>query len=184
MNKRSIGGYNVVCVLVSVAVGAAAMVALAGCGGVDPSVGYSSKELYRTDVKTVCVEMFQSETFRRGVEYDLTRAVAQQLELHSPYKVVADRRKADTVLYGTIGRVSETVLAQQRELDRPMINEVTVLTRVTWEDLRTGERFLDDVVIRASGSYVETLGAGADSAGKEAAEEMARRIVEAMEAPW
>ncbi len=184
MNYRSIRDYNVVYLSGAAFACATAMMALTGCENVDPAAGYTSKQLYRTDVRTVCVEMFQAETFRRGIEYDLTRALAQQLELHSPYKVVADRRKADTVLYGTIGRVNETVLAQQRELDRPMINELTVFAKVTWEDLRTGERFLDDMPVRASGSCVKTLGAGVDSAAKEAAEHMALEIVQAMERPW
>ena len=172
-------GYNIVwsLFLVSAAV-------LSGCEQVDPELGYSMRSLYRTDVRTVAVEMFQSESFRRGVEFELTRAVSEQLELHSPLKVVSDRRKADTLLYGTITRIDERVLSRQRQLDRPLENEVILLVRVTWKDLRSGELILDDQPIRVSGRYASLLGAGRASAAREAANEAAVRIVEAMEEPW
>ena len=177
-SKRSDKGYNIVCsLLVVFAAG------LIGCE-VDPELGYSSRSLYRTDVRTVAVEMFQSESFRRGVEFELTRAVSEQLELHSPLKIVSDRRKADTVLYGTIERINERVLSRQRQLDRPLENEVILLVRVTWKDLRSGELILDDQPIRVSGRYASLLGAGRASAAREAVNEAAVRIVEAMEEPW
>lgn len=156
----------------------------AGCENVDPTRGYSSRSLYRTNIRTVFVEMFESESFRRQVEFELTRAVCEQLELHSPYKVVSDRRKADTVLKGTINRIVENPLAQQRELDRPLASEVTLVVTIRWEDQRTGDYLIDDRQFKASGNYAALLGASRDSAAKEAANDLAVRIVEAMEAPW
>ena len=177
--KRSDKGYNIVWRLLLVFAAG-----LIGCEQVDPELGYSSRSLYRTDVRTVAVEMFQSESFRREVEFELTRAVSEQLELHSPLKIVSDRRKADTVLYGTIKRIDERVLSRQRQLDRPLENEVIFLVRVTWKDLRSGELILDDRPIRVSGRYASLLGAGRASAARAAANEAAVRIVEAMESPW
>jgi len=157
---------------------------MSGCGQIDPTKGYSNQSLYRTDISTVFVEMFQSQSFRREVEYELTRAASQQLELHSPYKVVSDRRKADTILYGTIKKISEGTLTRQRELDRPLENEVVLLVKVTWKDLRSGEMLLDDYPIKVSGDYAALLGAGRNSATQEALNKAAVRIVEAMERPW
>ena len=189
MNEKVLQGYNKVMkapklMKVSMWLAGLGLLALSGCEQVDPSVGYSSRSLYRTDVTSVCVDMFESESFRRGIEYELTRAVCQQLELHSPFKVVADRHKADTLLYGSINRVSEQVLAQQRELDRPIASEVTLLATITWEDLRSGDLIMDEQKIRVSGNYTVLLGAGRDSAAKEAANELAVQIVQAMEEPW
>ncbi len=155
-----------------------------GCEQVDPKQGYTSRSLYRTDVKTVFVQMFESESFRRGIEFELTRALAGQLELHSPYKVVSDRRKADTILYGSINRVTERRLARQRELDRPLANEVVLVATFSWKDLRSADMLIEDRKVRVSGDYVAFLGAGRESAAREAANEMAVRIVEAMEAEW
>ena len=157
---------------------------LGGCQQVDPTDGYSNQSLYRTNIDTVAVEMFQSQSFRREVEFELTRATCQQLELNSPYKIVSDRRKADTVLYGTIGYITERAQTQQRDLDRPLENEVVMMVKVTWKDLRSGELLLDDYPVKVRGDYVALLGAGRDSATKEALNLAAVRIVEAMEQPW
>ena len=155
-----------------------------GCEQVDPKEGYTNRSLYRADVGTVFVEMFDSESFRRGIEYELTHALVGQLELHSPYKVVSDRRKADTILYGSINQVTERRLARQRELDRPLANEVVLVATFSWKDLRSADILIEDEKVRVSGDYVAFLGAGRDSAAREAANEMAVRIVEAMEEEW
>ena len=155
-----------------------------GCQETDPTTGYTSRSLYRTDVKTVYVEMFESESFRRGIEFELTRALSQQLELHTPYKIVSDRRKADTVLYGSIDRVTEKGLIQQRQLDRPVANEVVLVAQVTWKDLRDGQLIIDAQKIKVASDYVTLQGAGRDSAAKEAANELALRIIETMQNPW
>lgn len=155
-----------------------------GCEQVDPSRGYTNRSLYRTDVKTVFVEMFASESFRRGVEYELTHALGVQMELHSPYKVVSDRRQADTILYGSINRITERRLTRQRELDRPLASEVVLVATFSWKDLRSAEMLIQDQKVKVSGDYVAFLGAGRDSAAREAANEMAVRIVEAMEEDW
>jgi len=165
-------------------IGIAATLILTGCDQVDPTVGYSSQSLYRTDMHTVYVEMFQSESFQRGLEFELTRALAQQIELKTPYKVVSDRRKADTIIYGRIDRISENTLIQQRELDRPLANEVVLVATVTWQDRRDGDLILDGQKIRVAGDYIALLGAGRDSAAKQAAHEAALRIVEAMQKVW
>ncbi|MBN1846659.1 MAG: hypothetical protein JW810_13320 [Sedimentisphaerales bacterium] len=163
---------------------AAAVWLAAGCQEVDPAQGYTNRDLYRSDVKTVFVEMFQSQSFRRGVEFELTRALVGQLELHTPYKVVSDRRKADTVLYGVINRISEQRLVQQRQLDRPLANEMVLVATFSWKDLRSAQMLIEDRKIRVSADYVPMLGSGRDSAARQAANDMAVRIVEAMESDW
>ena len=155
-----------------------------GCQQIDPQEGYTSRSLYRTDIETVCVNMFASQTLRRDIEFEVTSALGQQLEVHSPYKIVSDCRKADTSLNGRVSNVNERVLTQQRELNRPLENEIELLINVTWKDLRSGELILDNHPIKVRGDYAVLLGAGRDSAAREAANEAALRIVEAMEMPW
>ena len=157
---------------------------MAGCESGDSTKGYSQESLYRTDIETVYIQMFESESFRREFEYELTRATSQQLELHSPYKVVSDPRKADSILHGRIKKISERTLTRQRELDRPLENEVVMLIEVTWKDLRSGQILLDNVPIKVSGDYAALLGAGRSSATRSALNQAAVRIVEAMERPW
>lgn len=157
---------------------------ITGCQDVDPTAGYTSKSLHRSDVDTVFVEMFRSQSFRRGVEFELTRAVAQQVEIHTPFKVVSDRRQADTILYGTINNISEAGLSRQSDVDRPIENQVTLRVELNWKDLRSGEPILDRKRIRVTGPYTPLLGATRSDAANQAANDIAVRIVEAMEIPW
>jgi len=161
-----------------------ALTASKGCDQVDPIQGYTSQSLHRSDVRTVFVQMFENETFRRNIEYDLTHALAAQIELSTPFKVVSDRRRADTILYGSITGVSEGVLAEQRELDRPIANQIVLVSEVSWKDLRSGEFILDGRKVKTIGQYYPLLGGGRESATRQAANEMAVRIVELMEKPW
>jgi|GEM_PF-448288 len=162
---------------------------LTGCESADPAKGYSSKPLYRSDVKTIFVEMFQNQSFRRGFEFDLTRAICLQIELNTPYKVVSNRSQADTVLYGSINNIAERTLTQQRDLDRPLENEVILTVDFTWKDLRNGEIILsrkkeDHNALKVSGEYAVMSAAGSASGTRQAMEEMAVRIVQEMERSW
>ena len=163
---------------------AVGLLALGSCKQIDPHKGYTSRNLHQPDIKTVCVKMFESQSFRRGTEFELTRALAQRIEMHTPYKVVADERKADTVLYGTLVNISERTVAQQRDIGRPMDNQMNMAIDVTWKDLRNGVLLLDNQRIRVSSQYWVLMAAGRDSAARNAANEAAVRIVEAMEQPW
>ena len=59
---------------------------LCGCG--DTGV-YSNESLFEDDVDSVYVEMFDSLSFRRGIEYELTDALAKRIEAETPYKVIS-----------------------------------------------------------------------------------------------
>jgi len=155
-----------------------------GCQNGDPSHTYTTSSLYRTDIKTVHVPIFESQTFTRQVEFELHRCLCQRIELHSPFKVVAKADQADTILYGRISNVSEDVLNQQRQLDRPMENELTITAYVTWKDLRSGDLFIDNKEFRISSDYAALLAAGKTGAIRDLTDKLAVRIVDAMEEPW
>src|SRR5947208_2107484 len=65
------------------------------------SSGYHWSTLYRGDVRTVAVPIFSSKDFNRGIEFEVSKAVVNQLEAHSPYKVVP-RERADTIIEGEV----------------------------------------------------------------------------------
>ena len=146
--------------------------------------GYSTKNLYRTDVETVFVPIFESQSFRRQVEFEITGALARQIELKTPYKLASNRSQADTILYGRVLNVSERVLTQQRQLDRPLENQVVLKINITWKDLRNSELLIDNQTFQVSGDYAVLLGAGSGSAVRKGANDLAVRIVEKMEKPW
>ncbi len=159
------------------------LLCLCSCQNVDPNVGYTTQSLYPANVQTVYVEMFHSKTFRRQVEYKLTRAFIDQLELHSNIKVLPDRSRADTIIYGTVD-TTERVLTQHRKLDRPLENQIVLIATVTWKDLRNGKFLINNQKIKVSGDYIPLLAASSETAIQQAAEKMAVRITEAMQKPW
>lgn len=146
--------------------------------------GYSTGNLYRTDIETVFIPIFESQSFRRQVEFEITGALARQIELNTPYKVVSNRSEADTILYGRVLGVGETVLTQQRQLDRPLENKVVLKVNVIWKDLRNSELLVDNQTFQVSGDYAVLLGAGSGSAVRKGANDLAIRIVEKMEKIW
>ena len=159
-------------------VAALTLMPLGGCQG------YRSDSLYRSDIDTVYVEMFQSKSFRRGLEYNLSRAVAQQVELKTPYRVTSDRRRADTVLRGTILSIADHITTRQGDVGRPMDSRTTVVIEVTWTNVKTGQQLMENKKFRMTGSYAALQGQDWDTAAGDAVEDLAVRLVEAMETPW
>jgi hypothetical protein len=117
-----------------------ALLLLAGCewDGNFTLLGYSTCPNYATDIHTVRVPIFKNTTFRRGVEFDLTRAVIREIEAKTPYKVVGEGCTADTELTGKIVALNKNVINrnQQNEIREA---ETALAVEVVWRDLRSGE---------------------------------------------
>ena len=69
--------------------------------GLSSGCGYRTDQLFRADVKSVYVDMFESKEFRRDMEFMLTEAVKKKITTDIPYRLAA-RDKADTILRGEI----------------------------------------------------------------------------------
>jgi hypothetical protein len=146
--------------------------------------GYSNESLFPEEVGSVYVEMFDSKSFRRGVEYELTDALAKRIEAETPYKVVSDRDRADTLISGQITSIGISVLSNERETGRALEKGVEVHAVVNWKNLRTGELLIDNMSVTASSSYSEWQNQGFAYASTLAANNLAQRIVELMEKEW
>ena len=153
------------------------------CGCTEMS-GYSNESLFPEDVGSVYVEMFDNQSFRRGVEYELTDALAKRIEAETPYKVISSRARADTVISGQIVQVSESVLSSERQTGRALEKEVELRAVVDWKNLKTGELLIANRSVSASASYSEWQKQGFSYASTLAANNLARRIVELMEKKW
>ena len=101
---------------------------LCGCDGV---AGYSNESLFPEDVRSVCLEMFDNQTFRRGIEYELSEALSKRIDTETPYKIVSDRNRADTIISGQIVSIGETALSTERETGRILEKEVELVAVVT-----------------------------------------------------
>ena len=155
-----------------------AAVLMTGCSG------YSGKSLYSQDIKSVYVEMFDNATFRRDLEYDLTDAIAKRIEAETPYKIISDRSRADTVLSGNITTINNSVLTVERSVGRPLEEQAEVTAVFRWKDLKTGQYLIEDKSVSATASYSEFQQQGFEYGSKIAANKLAERIVEQMQMEW
>ncbi len=155
----------------------------AGVGDPDAKTGYQWHSLYREDVQTVAVPVFVNRTFRRGLEVALTTSVVQQLEEHSPYKVVpADR--ADSVLEGVITDANTTTLSTDSYTGLPQEQSYNITVSFTWKNLRTGKVYVQRRDFDQHTSFFPTLGEATSVGSTDAAQRLALGIVQEMQADW
>ena len=153
----------------------------AGCTG---SGGYSSQSLFPEDITSVYVEMFDNQSFYRGVEFELTDALAKRIEAQTPYKIISNRNKADTIISGQITNIDESVLTTERETGRALEKEIQLQAVVRWKNLKTGQLLIDNSTVSASATYSEWQNQGFNYASTLAANNLAKKIVEQMEIKW
>ena len=160
---------------------AAAYLGLCGCAEIS---GYSNESLFPQEVDSICLEMFDNQTFRRGAEYELSDALSKRIEVETPYKIVSSRDRADTVISGRIVSIAELALSIERETGRVLEKEVEIHAIVNWKNLKTGELLIDNESVSASASYSEYQKQNFKYASTLAANNLARKIVEQMETKW
>jgi hypothetical protein len=188
----------------SIAIGLAWLLFFAtGCisDGQIAFLGYTTKPPYDPSIRTVFVPIFGNETYLRGIEFEMTKAVIRELESKTPYKVVSNCADADTQLDGKImtrrkAPNNMNQLGEVRDVEQGLVVEVR------WKDLRSGEllsvpngfrRKEPDlgsdakppaapwVQITPSASYVPELG-GTTTSGRDLMyKQVARQIVHMME---
>ncbi len=160
---------------------AAACLGFCGCGGMS---GYSNESLLPENIVSVYVKMFENQSFWRGVEYELTDALAKRIEAETPYKIISSRDRADSVISGQIVQVSQSVLSRERETGRALEKQVELRAVVNWKNLKTGELLIDNVSVGASANYSQWQNQSFAYGATLAANNLARRIVELMEKEW
>jgi hypothetical protein len=152
--------------------------------------GYTVGNGFSPDVKTVAVPIFENDTFRRGLEYQLTEAVQKEIQNRTPYRL-AHGSNADTRLTGRIVQVRKDVLGENNN-DDPRQLQFSIMVRVTWENLRTGEILAkqevpvapDAIPLLTQAGFAPELGQSQATAAQTAIDQMAKRIINMMEAPW
>lgn len=160
---------------------------LTGCGysrtGSDPSGDYQWRSLYREDVKTVAVPIFTTRDFRRGVEFQLSKALVNQIEAKTPYKVVAKER-ADTILEGQITSIRVNTLSSDSQVAIPQEQLYIITVDFLWKDLRSGRILVERRNFEQTTPYYPTLGEGEWLGSQQAAERLALGIVQELQADW
>jgi len=152
--------------------------------GCDFLKGYSNQSLFPNDVESVFLKMFDNQTFRRGVEFELSSALSKRIETETPYKIVSSSDRADTVMSGQIISLGELVITTERETGRVLEKEVEISAVVNWKNLKTGELLIDNRIISSSASYSEYQKQDFQYGSSLAANNLAAKIVELMESKW
>lgn len=146
--------------------------------------GYSNESLFPKEVGSVYVEMFDNKSFWRGVEYNLTDALAKRIEAETPYKVISSRDRADSVISGQIVSINQLWVSTERETGLALEKEVELQATVNWKNLKTGELLINNQSVNASASYSDWQKQDFLYASTLAANNLALRIVELMEKKW
>jgi len=139
--------------------------------------GYSTRSLYDPDIRTVAVDVFKNETFRRDLEIELTRYIAEQVRLRTPWRV-ANRGEADAALTGKITDVHEVILSKSQD-DRTQESSVIVTVEAVLTDLNT-DKVIKRVRRTTSTSFFAPLG-GKETAFERSLRDLAEDIVQALE---
>ncbi|MBP8303748.1 MAG: LptE family protein [Phycisphaerae bacterium] len=155
-----------------------------GTPGCRSCAGYSGESLFPSGIRTLCLQMFDNRTFRRDVEYDLSTALAKRIESDTPYKIVSDPDRADSLISGQILSINESVITLERQTGSAMEKEMQITAVVNWKDLRSSELLLNSQTVTASATYSDFMQQGSLYASKLAANRLAERIVRAMETTW
>jgi hypothetical protein len=147
--------------------------------------GYTHGNLYRSDVHSVAVPIFENRTFTTGIERELTDAIIKEIQTRTPY-FIAPPDRADTELVGVITAVEKSRLNRARGsgLVREMIVKVTV--NFEWRDQRTGKVFAARKDFQAGDEYIASLPVSErpEIGQFGASQAMAREIVAAMRDQW
>jgi hypothetical protein len=161
----------------SLLIGALGVLAgLTGCG-------YRSDTLFRTNVNTVYVDMFESKEFRRDLEFMLTEAVKKRIGTDTPYRL-ASKEKADTILKGEVLEERQAAFAPDSETRQPRDKQMTLVVRVEWKDLRNGQVLVDRPLLLQSVDYLPPAGESEKFAQQKGIDRLAARIVAQMYNDW
>ena len=152
---------------------------MSGCAGYQTG----NQMLFRSDIRTIHVPVFESESYRRFLGQQLTEAVIKQIENDTPF-VIANPGFADSVLTGRLVRDRK----RSRTLDRfgePRVLETDWYVEVNWVD-RSGNPLMSRQQLQISDSefFIPEGGQSLSTAQQNLVKKIAQQIVGQMETPW
>ncbi len=149
---------------------------LAGCG-------YSARSLVATEHQTIAVPVFDNTTRRHDLEWEVTRAVVEELQSRTSLRVVDPSDAPDLVLTGRLVDVEESALSR-RKFQRTRETAVFVTAEIEVRDTHTGEPVVAETRVTERESYAPSIGENVRTAREEAVRTLAERIVRQLEAGW
>jgi Lipopolysaccharide-assembly len=138
---------------------------------------------WRSDIRTVHVGIFDSDSYRRFSGQRVTEAVIREIGLRTPL-TITEPAVADSFVQGRIVRDQKQVLGENR-FDEPRTIGYGWVMEVTWVD-RAGQPLMQRQLIQINDdvSFIPEGGQSLGSAELELVESLARQVVGQMEMPW
>jgi hypothetical protein len=152
--------------------------------------GYVVGPPYSAEIRSIHVPTFKNDTYRRGLEFQLTEAVQRQIQTRTHFQL-AKEPLADTRLTGRIVRANKAVLGETHQDDAREL-QLSLAVELTFEDLRTRQILsqqrvpvpVDLVQQQTQSEFAVETGQSLATAEQQAIDRMARQIVDLMENPW
>ncbi|HUG90490.1 MAG TPA: LPS assembly lipoprotein LptE [Planctomycetaceae bacterium] len=157
--------------------------AAAGCG-------YMVGAPIGQDIRTISVPIAASNSFRRGVEFQLTEAVHRQIQTTTQLRL-ANEPFADARLTVQLVEIDKDVLGETR-FDDPRELQVSYAVLATLVDLRTGAMICQEQIplspealpLVGRSEFAPEVGHSLATGQQRALDDLARQIVEKLEVAW
>jgi len=153
-----------------------ALVLLGACG-------YTTRSLVSEDYKTIAVPIFENSTRRHDLEFEVTRAVVEELNARTHLVVVSDASSADLVLTGRLVDVDEDTLSR-RKYQRPRQAVVFVSAEIEVKNVGTGESVVTPRRVTEREAYTYLVQQDLRTSREEAVRALAERVVRQLEESW
>jgi hypothetical protein len=157
---------------------------LAACSS-DPSQGYAFRPARQANIHTVCVPVFDNQSYFHGLENQLTEAIVKEIQRETPW-VVVTTGTAQSTLTGSITDGRLQPLSTSSATGMVMEQGVELTVDFEWRDSRTGEVLVSRKNFKALQSFVPARGTGESlDLGEHAAiQHLARGIVNELRSSW
>jgi hypothetical protein len=163
----------------------AAVAILVLVSGSSGCAGYhlGNQFLFRGDIRTVHVSMFESESDRRFLGQRLTEAVIKEVESRTPL-TLTDPQITDSFIRGRIVRDTKRVVGENR-FDEPRSLAVGWMVEIDWVD-RAGTPLMQRQTIRLTEDsvFIPEGGQSMSTAQQDNINRIAKQVVSQMENPW
>ena len=144
--------------------------------------GYSSRSILKQNVHTVYIPIFDNNTFRRGLEYGLAKAIKDEIMFKTELRIV-EKEDAETLLEGVIVDFNETVMVVDSN-DNIVESRIFIVVDFTWKDVRTGRTIVKKEGIMAPTEFIVDHGETIETAKNESYVDIAEKIVDLMGENW
>ncbi len=144
--------------------------------------GYTTKSLISRKINSIYIPIFENDTFRRGLEFDLTSALKDEIMSNTKLRIL-QKDSADTILTGRILNVTEGMLSSNVE-DNIVESRVTISVYIKLVDRRTGRTLVEEEGLKQSAEFIVKRGENINTASQESLVLLAKEIIFHLEEKW